>query len=69
MTKPPESLTDQVRRALNDYTATHIETRYAIAQAMGVPDSALSRFASGERGLSSANLDKLAKHLGLKLAE
>ncbi len=42
-------------------------TRYQIAQATGIENSALSRFISGERGLTTASLDKLAEVLELRL--
>jgi transcriptional regulator with XRE-family HTH domain len=43
-------------------------SRYQIAKATGVTESALSRFISGRRSLSLAAVDKLAAHLGLTLA-
>ena len=42
-------------------------TRYEIAKQASVEQSALSRFMSGERGLSTATLDRLAKLLDLEL--
>ncbi|QEG35120.1 helix-turn-helix domain-containing protein [Bythopirellula goksoeyrii] len=42
---------------------------YAIHQATGVDEAALSRFLSGERGLSLATVDKLADFLNLELVE
>jgi transcriptional regulator with XRE-family HTH domain len=57
------SLSDQIRRLME----TSGETRYAIHKATGIEQSALSRFASGERGMSLENIDKVAKHLDLEV--
>jgi transcriptional regulator with XRE-family HTH domain len=43
------------------------QSRYAISRATGVPESVLSRFASGDRGLTTPTVDKLCKYLGLEL--
>lgn len=43
------------------------ESRYAIAQATGVNQAALSRFVRGQSGLTSDSIDKLAAYLGLEL--
>lgn len=61
--KQPETLTDQLRRFLESSG----ESMYAIAEATGIDKSALSRFLSGERGVSAKALDKLGEHLGLEL--
>ena len=42
-------------------------TRYEIAKRTGIEQSALSRFMSGERGLSTATLDKLGGLLDLEV--
>lgn len=42
-------------------------TRYEISKRTGVEQSALSRFMSGERGLSTATLDKLGGLLDLEV--
>src|SRR5262249_8078751 len=42
-------------------------SRYVLARSVGVSDSALSRFMSGERGLNLASLDKPADALGLEI--
>ncbi len=42
-------------------------TRYRISQETGVSEAALSRFMSGERGLSLRAVDSLASFLGLAL--
>lgn len=58
-------------RAMSDVIRQTVETaglsRYAISQATGVPQSALSRFVSGERGLSMENLDALCEFFHLEL--
>ena len=63
MSKAPRPLTEQLRQAME----TCGETRYAIAKATGIDQSVLSRFASGERGLSMEALDTLGRYLGLEL--
>ena len=40
---------------------------YEIARQTGVPQSSLSRFINGERGLSFESLESLASVLGLEL--
>ena len=56
-------LSDQVRRAIEDSG----ETRYQIAKKTGLDDSALCRFMSGERGLSTKALDIVAEYLELSI--
>jgi transcriptional regulator with XRE-family HTH domain len=56
-------LSDQVRHAIK----TCGQSRYAIAKATGISNSTLSRFMSGERGLTMKALDILADHLGLNI--
>ncbi len=58
--KKVESMSDQLRRLIR----TSDESCYAIAKATGVSNAALSRFLSGERGLSARALDALGSHLG-----
>jgi len=50
------TLSDQVRQAIRDSGLTC----YRISQLTGIHESTLSKFLSGERGLSLAALDKLA---------
>jgi transcriptional regulator with XRE-family HTH domain len=45
------------------------QTRAEIASGAGIPESALSRFVSSERGISVENLDRLAAYLGLRLVK
>ena len=56
-------LSDQVRRAMDESGLT----RYAISKVTGIDGAALCRFASGERGVSMANLDILADLLRLNI--
>ncbi len=59
------------RPLVSDQLRTAIETcglsRYRIALETGVSASALARFMSGERGLSSKALDTLGKFLDLEV--
>ena len=43
------------------------DTRYRISKETGIPQTNLSRFVHGTRGLSLSNLDILCEHLGLQL--
>ena len=56
-------LSDQVRRAIDESGLT----RYAIAKATGIDESALAKFFHGERGLSLASLDQLGEYLCLRI--
>ena len=42
-------------------------TRYRVAQATGIDEATLCRFAAGERGLSSKALDRLGQFLDLEV--
>jgi transcriptional regulator with XRE-family HTH domain len=57
------SLSDQVRRAID----ASGKSRYRIAKDLSVSEATLSRFMSGERGLTLTLLDRLADYLGLTL--
>jgi transcriptional regulator with XRE-family HTH domain len=59
----PQTLSDQVRAAVKAWPSTRAE----LARVAGVDPTALSRFASGERGLGIPDLDKLARALGLRV--
>lgn len=58
------SIDDQLRQAMKDSNLS----RYAIAQQSGISQSVLSRFASGDRGLTAETAERLAHSLGLRLA-
>jgi transcriptional regulator with XRE-family HTH domain len=58
-----QKLSDQLRDAVRGCRAS----RYALAKQLGIAESALSRFVSGDRGLTLETVDKLAEALGLRL--
>ncbi|MDP1797417.1 MAG: helix-turn-helix transcriptional regulator [Planctomycetaceae bacterium] len=58
-----KTLTEQ----LCDAIAASGQSRYRIAQETGVAESSLSRFVSGERGLSIQSLEKLLDYLSLEV--
>ena len=59
----PNKLSDQVRRAIDESG----QSRYQIAHATGIDESALAKFYNGQRGLSLPALDRLGEHLGLSI--
>jgi hypothetical protein len=63
MSKIKATLVDQVRQAVRESGSTQI----ALADLADIDKTALSRFLSGERGLSMADLDSLADVLRLKV--
>jgi len=62
-TKKTDSISDQLRRILTESALS----RHEIARQSGVDKAALSRFANGQRGLTTASLDRLAPVLRLEL--
>jgi transcriptional regulator with XRE-family HTH domain len=58
-------LTDQIRDAVRQSELTH----YEICRQTGIDKASMSKFVSGERGLSLAHLDKLAELLGLRVTK
>ena len=62
MPKKP-SLSDQIRKAID----ASGKSRYRIAKDLEVSEATLSRFMSGERGLTLKVLDRLAEYVGLTL--
>ena len=56
-------VSDQLRDIIRDCGLS----RYEIAKQTGIDQSALTRFMSGERGLSMTALDTLAEHLELDI--
>lgn len=56
-------LSEQIRRAIRDCGLT----RYAISKETGIAQETLSRFMSGERGMSMQSLDILADLLNLDI--
>ncbi len=63
MSEQSTDIIEQLKAAINGSG----KSRYALSCASGVPQSALSRFMSGERGLSLESAAKLADALGLEL--
>jgi len=61
----PKTLTEQLRRLVLNCG----KSRYQIAKETGIDESALSRFVSGERGVSMTVLDKLGECLGLAIVQ
>jgi len=61
--KRVELLTDQLRKAIDDSGLT----RYQIAKATGIDESALAKFYNGRRGLSTAALNALGQFLQLRI--
>jgi len=58
-----KTLTDEIRDAVRQSELTC----YRICQKTGIDKASMSKFLSGERGLSLAHLDKLAALLGLRI--
>ena len=56
-------LTDQLRQVIDDSGLT----RYQIAKATGIDESALAKFYNGHRGLSMDALNALGEFLQLKI--
>ena len=61
--KRPTLLTDQLRQAIDDSGLT----RYQIAKATGIDESALAKFYNGHRGLSMEALNALGAFLQLTI--
>lgn len=57
------SVTLQLRRAIDECGLS----RYEIAKRAGIEQSALSRFMTGERGLTTPALDRLGELLDLEI--
>lgn len=65
MTEPTNN--QRISNQLRDIIEASGESRYEIAKQTGIDQSALSRFMSGERGLSMTVLDTLADYLELDI--
>ena len=59
------TFSEQIRKVIADSGIT----RYEIAKRTDIEQSALSRFMSGKRGLSTSTLDKLAELLDLEVVK
>jgi plasmid maintenance system antidote protein VapI len=58
-----ETVSEQIRRHVRECSLS----AYAIAKAAAIDESALSRFLSGERGLSAKALDRLGALLDFEV--
>jgi predicted transcriptional regulator len=58
-----KKLSDEIRDAVNASGMS----RYAIAKALGIAESTMSRFMSGKGGLSMEFIDRLAELLGMHI--
>jgi plasmid maintenance system antidote protein VapI len=63
MTKARPTIADQLRQAIQ----ASGQSQYALAKAVGVHQSVISRFLAGQRDVTLATAAKLAEHLGLEL--
>ena len=57
----------QLTKAIAAAVKSSDQTPYAIAKGAGVARSQLSRLLSGERGLNSETIERLAEYLGLQI--
>jgi transcriptional regulator with XRE-family HTH domain len=57
----------QLTKAIAAAVKASDQTPYAIAKGAGVARSQLSRLLSGERGMTTDTLEKLADYLGLQI--
>ena len=60
-----QNVVDQLRHAIRESG----QTQLAISAATGIPQGNLSKFLSGERGVSIENFALLCDHLKLKLTK
>lgn len=65
----PKKQSKRMSEQLKGAIANSGLTRYRIAKDTEIEESALSRFMSGERGLSMEALDRLLGYLGLEVVE
>lgn len=63
----PKQRTKKISDAVRDAIDKSGETRYAIAKATGIDESALAKFYNGKRGITTATLDRLGEYLGLRI--
>jgi plasmid maintenance system antidote protein VapI len=64
MARKRPTFSDELRRAVDDCGLS----RYCVCRELGIAESTLSRFMSGERGLTTKCLDRLADLLDLHVA-
>jgi len=65
MSKRPKRISDQLRAAIDDSGLS----RYRICKEIGLDQSTMSRFMSGEHGLSLDVIDRLGEFFGLTLIQ
>lgn len=65
----PKKQSKSMSERLKDSIIKSGFTRYRIGIDTGIEASALSRFISGERGLSMKAIDRLLEYLGLEVVE
>jgi transcriptional regulator with XRE-family HTH domain len=63
MTVKSDKLSDQLRQAIDASGMS----RYAIAKAIGLDQSVLSRFMAGKSGLAVETIDNIGELLGLRI--
>ena len=63
MTRRRDKLTDQIRRAINEFGVS----RYRLWKETGIDQAVLSRFVAGKAGMTLKSLDVLADALGLRI--
>jgi transcriptional regulator with XRE-family HTH domain len=63
MTAKSDKLSDQLRQAIDASGMS----RYAIAKAIGLDQSVLSRFMAGKSGLAVETIDNIGELLGLRI--
>ena len=63
MAAKADKLSDQLRQAIDSSGMS----RYAIAKAIGLDQSVLSRFMTGKSGLAVETIDKIGGLLGLRI--
>lgn len=60
-----ESLTDGIRRAIESCG----KSRYVLSKEVGIDQATLSRFMHRKGGITTENLDRLARHLGITVSD
>jgi transcriptional regulator with XRE-family HTH domain len=57
----------EIFEALREAIKASKNSRYRISKELGIDQSVLSRFMSGEIGLTVVNVERIADYLGLKI--
>lgn len=61
--RKPKTIMEQLRAAIDDAPVS----RYRIAKETGIAESQISRFMSGESGISAETIDRIGEYLELDL--